>query len=336
MRRRALSLLLRVGVLGGALFFLFRGVAWSSVGTTLRSARPEMLVAVVAANALMLVVKSWRLRVLLRGAAGFRPCFLAKLSSSAMNNVVPFRGGDMARLWMLQRHANMSKTGAAAIAIVEALFDLATLAPLALAGGAAVHGQHWAIGAAVGLGVVAAVLLVLSRRMARRAQPEQPRAGAGRARRWLAAFAARIRPGVAALRERGVFSRALVASALGWILEVAMVVLCGRAVGLPVNPLLAGVLLLAINVALAVPSSPAGAGAFEGAAVIALMLAGIAKSPAVAFALLYHLIQIVPVTAVGAVVVWRSGITLDRLPAAVPQPTTSATAKPSQPLTPTV
>ncbi len=99
--------------------------------------------------------------------------------------------------------------------------------------------------------------------------------------------------------------------------------------------------MLAINVAMAVPSSPAGAGAFEGAVVVVLTLAGIGKSPAVAFALLYHLVQVVPVTVAGTLVVWRAGLTLDRLPpnrgrAERDQPVTSAMARPSQPLRPTV
>jgi uncharacterized protein (TIRG00374 family) len=290
-------------------------------------------------------VRAVRLRLLLRGVVGLLPCWLAKLTASAMNNVIPLRGGDMARLWMLQRHARISKTAAAAIAGVEGLFDMATLGALALIAAAGLSTQRWAVGAALVVSPAAAALIGLSRRLARR--PRTSAQGTGRWQRAFVRIAARIEPGVRALRQPGVIARVAAASALSWALEVGMVVVCARALHLPIGPRLAAVVLLAINVAMAVPSSPAGAGAFEGAVVVVLMLAGIGKSPAVAFALLYHLVQVVPVTLAGTLVVWRAGLTLDRLPddrvdgaglwpAERNQPMTSAMARPSQPLTPTV
>ncbi len=331
MKRAALAAL-RLGVLGLALWFVLRGVAWGAVASSLRHAQPGLLAGVVLLNAAMMAVKSVRLRLLLQEGASFRACLLAKLTASAVNNVLPFRGGDMARLWMLERHAGISKSAAAAIAVLEALFELLTLGGIALAGGLASPGQRWAVGAAAVLGLTAAALLVACRWLdGRPARPPRPTLG-----RWVRALAERVGPGVRALRDRGVVARAVGLSALAWGIEAVMIVLCARALRLPIGPALAAVILLAINVALAVPSSPAGAGAFEGAVVVVLTLAGVAKSPAVAFALLYHLIQVVPVTLAGGLVVWRAGLTLNRLPAQPPQPVTRAIARPSQPFRPTV
>ncbi|MES1206483.1 MAG: lysylphosphatidylglycerol synthase transmembrane domain-containing protein [Pseudomonadota bacterium] len=337
--RRAASLAARVAVVAAASWFVLRGVNGAVVAATLRHARPGPLVAVVALNALVMAVRAVRLRLLLQGAAGLRACWLAKLTASAMNNVIPLRVGDMARLWILQRHARISKTAAAAIAVVEGLFDLATLGPLALAGAAALPSQRWAVGVALVVGPGAAALIGLSRGLAQRPRPSANQTG--RWHRALVRAAARIEPGVRALRHRGVIPRVAATSVLSWAIEVCMVVICARAVHLPIGLGLAAVVLLAINVAMAVPSSPAGAGAFEGAVVVVLTLAGIGKSPAVAFALLYHLVQVVPVTVAGTLVVWRAGLTLDRLPANEGpgdrnQPVTSAMARPSQPLRPTV
>jgi glycosyltransferase 2 family protein len=310
--KRAALAALRLGVVGAALWFVVRGVAWDVVAASLQNARPALLVAVVALNAAMMVVKATRLRLLLQGGASFRSCLLAKLTASAVNNVLPFRGGDMARLWMLERHAGISKSAAAAIAVLEALFELLTLGGIALAGGLVSLGQRWAVGASAALGLAAAVLLVASRWIDRLGARPWPFLG-----RWARALAARVAPGVRALRDPGVVAKAILLSATAWGLEVVMIVACARALQLPIGPALAAVILLAINVALAVPSSPAGAGAFEGAVVVVLTLAGLGKSQAVAFALLYHLIQVVPVTLAGALVVWRAGLTLDRLPADV-------------------
>jgi uncharacterized membrane protein YbhN (UPF0104 family) len=324
--RRVASAALRIAVVGAALWFVVRGVAWDAVAASLKEARPVLLAGVVALNALMMSVKAARLRLLLQGGASFRSCFLAKLTASAVNNVLPFRGGDMARLWMLERHAGISKSAAVAVAVLEALFELVTLGVIALVGSLNAPGERWAVGAAAGLGLVATTLLIASRWVT-----HLPR--------WARGLAARVEPGVRALRDRGVVARAVALSAIAWGIEAVMIMTCARALQLPIGPALAAVILLGINLALAVPSSPAGAGAFEGAVVVVLTLAGLGKSQAVAFALLYHLIQVVPVTLAGALVVWRAGLTLDRLPARADlqaSPVTSAIANPSQPFTPTV
>ena len=377
MKRGALWFLFRAGLPAAALSLALRGVAWPSVTETLRGARVAPLLALVAVNGLMMTVKGARLRWLLGRAASLRCCLLAKLTASAMNSVVPFRGGDLARLWMLQRHAGISKTVAAAVAVVESLFEVAALASVALIGARLSH-QRWAALASSVLVAVAAGLIALARRLARRPPgvttggclpgvttggclpgvttggrlPGVTTGGClpgvttgGRLRRlcvttggrlrWLCA---RVQPGFGPLREPGVLARVLAASLTSWVLEILMLVLCARALHLPIGAGLAAVVLLAINVALAVPTAPPGAGAFEGAVVVVLTLAGVGKPAAVAFALLYHLIQVVPVVVAGALVVWRSGLTLERLPAprSTRQPVTSAMARPSQPLTPTV
>ncbi|HXJ21274.1 MAG TPA: lysylphosphatidylglycerol synthase transmembrane domain-containing protein [Polyangia bacterium] len=324
--KRVASAALRIGVVGAALWFVVRGVAWDAVAASLKQARPALLLGVVALNAAMMSVKAARLRLLLQGGASLRSCLLAKLTASAVNNVLPFRGGDMARLWMLERHAGISKSAAAAIAVLEALFELVTLGVIALLGSLGAPGERWAAGAAAVLGLVATTLLIASRWVT-----HLPR--------WARELATRVEPGVRALRDRGIVAKSAALSAVAWGLEVVMIMTCARALQLSIGPALAAVILLGINLALAVPSSPAGAGAFEGAVVVVLTLAGLGKSEAVAFALLYHLIQVVPVTLAGALVVWRAGLTLDRLPAAVEaqaSPITRAMASPSQPFTPTV
>jgi len=335
-RRATLVFVLRAALPAGALALALRGVAWPAVTETLRGATVMPLLALVAVNGFLMTVKGARLRWLLGRAASLRCCLLAKLTASAMNSVVPFRGGDLARLWMLERHARISKTVAAAVAVVESLFELAALASVALVGALLSH-QRWAALASAVLASLAAVLIAVARRLARRPTPAPATGGGAIDRSWRLRWRrlrARIQPGLGPLGAPGVLGRVLAASLTTWTLEILMLVLCARALHLPIGPALAAVVLLAINLALAVPSAPAGAGAFEGAVVVVLTLAGVAKPAAVAFALLYHLIQVVPVVLAGALVVWRSGLTLERL--RPPQPVTKAIARPSQPLTPTV
>ena len=313
--RRAIPLLLKGAFVGAALLFLARGVAWVEVARTLQSANVFLLLGVVAINGGMMVLKAGRLRLLLRNIPRFSSCFLAKVTTSAINNVLPLRGGDMARLWMLERHARVTKSAAAAVAVVEVLFEMISLGVVALVGAVLIHQQRWVIGTALALLGVATlpIWLVLRKGDTRPRHADDPIRKSGPIGR-LHGFAERIEPGLVALRRRLVVA-AVVAMSLGiWLLEIAMVVLCARAIQLPIGPALATIILLGINLAIAIPSMPASAGTFEGGASLVLVLSGIAKGPAVAFALLYHAVQVVPVTIAGLGVVSRVGLTLNKLP----------------------
>jgi glycosyltransferase 2 family protein len=323
--RKAALVSLRLVVVGGALAFVVRGVAWAQVGKTLQGASLPLLFAVVAVNACMMTLKAVRLQLLLTSTASLKACFLAKLTASAINNVVPFRGGDVARLWMLERHAGIPKSAAAAVGVVEALFELFALAAISLAGALVIPAQRWAVqvtpallGASAAL--IAALTYISGRPMARPAMARPAMARPARAMApfdlsgRLRALAGRLRGGTTGLREPGTVAVVLILSFCIWGLEISMVVLAARAIHLALSPALAAVVLLGINLAMALPSMPAGAGTFEGGALLVLMLSGVAKEAGLAFALLYHLVQVVPVTLLGIVVISKAGFRLDRLP----------------------
>jgi len=316
--RRAGLLIVRLAVVGAALLFLVKGVAWGQIADTLRSTNLLLLVGVVAINGCMMALKAARLRLLLGGGPSFRSCFLAKLTTSAINNVVPFRGGDLARVWMLERHAGISKSAAAAVAVVEALFELISLAIVAFLGALAIRGQRWAVGAApILLGAAVLTMWLLGHMKVSPAERlPGPRLARGLVER-IRRLVERVEPGIRALRRPGTIAVAMVLSLGIWALETAMVIVCARAIHLSIGPALATVTLLGINLAMALPSMPASAGVFEGGATLVLVLSGLDKGPAIAFALLYHAVQVVPVTIAGLGVVSRVGVTLDRLPSSL-------------------
>jgi uncharacterized protein (TIRG00374 family) len=84
-----------------------------------------------------------------------------------------------------------------------------------------------------------------------------------------------------------------------WFSDAAALVLVLRALGCDIP--LAGTVfvMLTLNLAIAVPSTPAGVGAFELGAVAALRVLHVGEGPALAVALLYHVVQVVPVTVLG-------------------------------------
>jgi hypothetical protein len=301
---------LRLGIVAGALAFLVRGMAWSQIGSTLRGARFSLLAATVGLNALLMLVKSVRLRLLLKRQASLQICFLANLTSSAINNITPLRGGDVARLWMLERHAQITKMIAVMVALSERLFEILTLAALATVVTWVAPAQRWAAVASPLLLVGAIAIYILACLAgAQRASTPLAQETSGLSSRF-ARLWTRIKPGIGLLRSRGVTQASLGLSTVAWVLEAGMVLLTARSLGLAIGFPLAIVLLLGINLALVLPSIPAGAGVFEAGATLVLLMAGFGKEEAVTFAVLYHAVQVIPVTLIGAGFVIRTGPTL--------------------------
>jgi uncharacterized membrane protein YbhN (UPF0104 family) len=67
------------------------------------------------------------------------------------------------------------------------------------------------------------------------------------------------------------------------------------------------------SVATAVPSSPGFFGVFESVSKVVLQLYGVAATPAVSWALGYHLLTFVPITIIGAVYAVRLGVGMGEL-----------------------
>ena len=300
------GLALRGLTLAAAMVFLARGVRWHDMTDTITRAGFLLPAIIVAMNACMMSLRALRLRTLLERRLSSASAFQALLTSSAINNITPFRGGNVARLWMLERASGVTKSAAIAITVVENLIEISVLAAMAFVASLFVARERWATVATPAVFVAAVALLVLLRFTAGRAvdttyqvHDEMVRAGS---RQGLRRFLLRTAPGFRALSKPGALAYALLLSLLAWTCETGMIVLAARAMGLQVSFPLATVVLLGINLAMALPSTPASAGPFEGATVAVLMFAGIGKGPALAFALFYHVIQIVPVTVAGIAV----------------------------------
>jgi uncharacterized protein (TIRG00374 family) len=303
---------LRGLTLVAALVFLVRGVRWHDMADTIARAGLLLPSVVVVLNACMMGLRALRLRTLLERKLSFASSFETLLTSSALNNITPLRGGNVARLWMLERASGVSKSAAMAMTVVENLIEVSVLAAMGFAASLLVAGQRWATAATPTVFALAIALLVLLRFTAGRAVGTTRQAADATARAgWRAwagwrqrvhQFLLQTAPGFHALAKPGVPARALLLSLLAWGCETAMIVLAARAMDLRISLPLAIVVLLGINLAMALPSTPASAGPFEGATVAVLMSAGVGKAPALAFAIFYHAVQVIPITLAGAAV----------------------------------
>ncbi len=123
--------------------------------------------------------------------------------------------------------------------------------------------------------------------------------GIGRQRGWL--WVRALRAGFDPETWKRLLLLELVVGPLPWLWEALVVLVSARAVGLHLGPVEAFGVLTAFNLAMAVPT-PGNVGTMEGGGAVALVQFGAAPETALAFMVLYHLVQIVPNSCAGALV----------------------------------
>lgn len=240
---------------------------------------------------------------------GFGELTSLYLAGFAGNNLLPARAGDVLLAVQLNRRHRYAFGSLAAAHVGEKAIEILSLWIIALP--VALLVRPLTLLSVPFYGFVAAgfcgsaVLLRASRRPG--AGPRRPlaaavaRGGAALAslRRRLAGFGERWTEALGMLRAPRVWARALGWSCVSDAFDLAMIGLCLAAVGISAPLSVWGLVLVVVNMAISVPSTPGQLGTLEAGAVGALALAGVPHSEALAFALLYHAAHFVPVTLVG-------------------------------------
>ncbi len=254
-----------------------------------------LLAAAATANLLALALQAGRWLSVVRPvvpAARARDAFFALVAGYAVGLLVPARASDLARAHLMARRSGASMATLTATAVVDHLLGslglLAAIGLLAAASPLPVWLRTAGTFAVAGAGGALAALWLL-----------RPRDGARASGRGLAGLLARLRRGLVAVGR----PRALLLSALfalgGWAAEVLIAWLSLRAFGLPATAAVSLLVVLATTLSAAASVSPGNAGAFELACVLALSGAGVAREPALAFAVGYHAVHLLPVAALG-------------------------------------
>jgi uncharacterized protein (TIRG00374 family) len=115
-----------------------------------------------------------------------------------------------------------------------------------------------------------------------------------------------VRNGFLASRDPRALAVSVGASFVAWGLEINVASFSLRAVGLHLHLTAAILVLVAVNLALAIPFAPPGnIGTLELGAILALHEFGVPKEQALAFAICYHLLQVVPICILGFIFVTR-------------------------------
>ncbi len=306
---------LTVGLCLSAVFLIlaFKDVPFAALWDALVQAQPlYILLALVCVN-LVNVAKAVRWQVILRPQAPnlrLARLFAVIMIGQAMNAFAPLRVGDIARAYMVKGVG----VGTLLYSVViekawDSLILLATLAGVALV----VPLPGWLKQSGIVFSM-ALVVLMLALIMAGRGS-RYLAAGAGRLEKsWppvrrlaLARRAEAAGQAVAALGQGRLLGALLGWTVLSWLLGIGANALTLRAMAVQVaNPALVSTFLIVVlYLGAIVPASPGKVGVFHYLVVLALAIFGVDRVPALAYAVVLHLVVYGPTALLGAYFVWR-------------------------------
>lgn len=288
----ALRLVVIAAVIAGLAFFI-RTIDGAALGRALADAHLAPLVAVAALGFVCLLGKSisWRIMFAPRYVVPTLRLWRYTIAAFAASTLAPARAGEVLRVWVLKRRDGVPKTETVAVAVAEKVLDALTLVALVAPVPWLLPGLPRWIGDGILIAAGGALVLFVALWIA-----------AGRVRATEASsVVVRFLGGMHALRDGRRLLAAFVVLGLVWCVDLTMVMLSLYAVGIDL-PIAGGALILfTLCLAITLPSTPAQIGAHQVGAMLALDVLGVPHEPALAFALLYHALQVVPQLIAGLV-----------------------------------
>jgi hypothetical protein len=301
--RRSLQWVIGLVISALALWWAFRNVPLPELAAALQTARYGYVLPALVCILLGQLTRTNIWRTLLGRDLSFLQVFSALNAGYLLNNLLPFRLGEVGRAYLISRSGKLGVPQALSAVLIERVLDLCMivaflLAFLPLAVG--LMGTRWAVGAAILIPVSAlGALVVIARRPAWLLRLVSGAVGLtarlwGGATRLESLFHAFV-DGLAALQDSGRLIRATIWSGLTWVFAGLSASLIVAAFvpdrGWPETLTIGYFVLVVVGLGIALPSAPASVGVWQAATVAALSVFGIVGGPALSFALVNHLVN---------------------------------------------
>jgi len=274
------------------LYLAVRGVEWSRVWRTIASARPPYLAAAVGFTVFSFVLRALRWRILLNAEAHFSvgTVFWANSAGYLGNSFLPARAGEVIRSLLISSRSTLSKTYVLTTALGERLMDAIALvlwSSMALMG--VTPKPQWMAGvsgtmaAIAGAGAVAIMVLphtggLLETVLRRLPLPV-------RLRSILLHLAGQILEGLRAFHSWRRFAGFVGLTVIIWMSDSLCAITAARALGITLSFRVAVLLLAALGLSSALPSTPGYVGIYQFVAESVLTPFGISRDAALAYIL---------------------------------------------------
>ncbi|MFH1069612.1 MAG: lysylphosphatidylglycerol synthase transmembrane domain-containing protein [Candidatus Glassbacteria bacterium] len=311
----------------GCLYFAFRGVNFREALSILYSEHIRYLpLSIFIAMCLIVMwVRAWRWKYfyLPEHKATVAGLTVANLIGFMSNNILPLRIGEMVRVVVARRKVNAPVSYTLAALFIERVLDslcllICLVFPLSFG---AVFPPLLVKIARIMIFVFAGAVIML---IILRSKPELVQKAAVPVGRWFLPahtfekfehFMGTFSQGLAILRNGPAMVKIIALSLFHWWLIVFSYSLAFRGFGIDGLPWTAPYLTMGlVGLGVALPSAPAFVGPVHWAIIFSLNeVFGVARSTATGFAIIMHLLMMVPITIVGLILMWREGLTLGQI-----------------------
>lgn len=294
------------------LYLAIRGVSWQEMVTTIQTARPEYLVILFLCSSTTIFLRGirWGVLVSARQKVPALTMFWAAAVGYLGNNFLPARAGEVIRTVMLGQKTGISKSYIFATAMTERMLDVVILVLIGVFSIPFIGATpEWLGNAMRVMGIIGFAALIflflaprfsgwLERMLLRLPLPEKIRFAVVKLMHdFILGAGAFIHPARA-----GMF---LLYSAALWAIDAFGVIMLSYGLNMSFNFAQAFVLLLAMGLSSAIPSTPGYVGVYQFVAVTLLPLYGISKSQALTFIIALQAINVLGIMVWGFIGLWR-------------------------------
>jgi uncharacterized protein (TIRG00374 family) len=294
------------------LYFAFRGVRWGDLLDTIRHGRPQFVALALLGTSCTYFLRGIRWRILLsaEGDVAISTTFFAVVVGYLGNYVLPARAGEIIRSVLISRKSSLSTSYVLATAITERIMDTVTLVLISVVALMSIKNMPvWLLTSAKVMAVVAcgglAFVFVAPRfeRHLRALLHRLPLPETLEVR--LDGLLSQFLLGMRALHSPGRAVGFLGLSFPIWLGDGLVGVSMAAALRLGLSLPQALLLLSALGLASAAPSTPGYVGVFQFVAVTVLVPFGFRHSDALAYIISYQAVIYVVVLIWGPIGLWR-------------------------------
>ena len=300
-----------------AIYFSLRNIQGKEVFDSLKAINASWIIPIIIMNFMVIAVKALRWKIMITPIKKIRFLTMFRVLTIGFmaNSVLPARLGEAVRVDMLGRDEALSRVTTAATVVADRIIEAVSFLLLAAILVFMFNVPEWMHkGLIITLCITIFCYGLVIFHSKRKTNNK---------------FLKKLQDGAQALLHMRLATFSFLTSLLSWFLQGLMLYMTQLAFGvhLPIWGII--LVLLAINLAVALPAAPGYVGTFEFACILAYSYLGLDKNIALLVGATFHILQIVPITLVGGILMLTSHFNL-RKPAVAEDPGVSRSPNPNQ------